>query len=99
MIPRQSHANVQQRPPCLPLLLARGVPPRRGVEAVEVEDVAGSRRITEPLANVLHTVSTRRDRPAFRVRRQVKVAERDQVYRVHCWVLLPGSRRRPRRGP
>lgn len=39
-----------------------------GVEAVEVEDVAGGSRVTEPLADVLDAVSGWRDRSAVRAR-------------------------------
>lgn len=59
-----------------------------GVEAVEVEDVAGGGRVAEPIADVLDAVSGRRDRPSFLVGGEVEVAERDQAYRVHAGALL-----------
>jgi hypothetical protein len=59
-----------------------------GVEAVEIEDVAGGGRVAEPLADVLDSVSGRRDRGAIWGRGEVEVDERDQAYRVQGRVLL-----------
>lgn len=84
-----------------------------GVEAVEVEDVAGGGRVAEAVADVLDAVGGRRDGAAVGVFGEVEVAERRQHEDVgvglgHAegsfagrrgWWCCGGGRSRGRRPP
>jgi hypothetical protein len=54
-----------------------------GIEAVQIEDVAGGGRVTEPVADVLDPVGGGRDGEAVRTDGEVQIAERDQADRAH----------------
>ncbi len=59
-----------------------------GVEAVEVEEVAGGGRVAEPVADVFDPVGGGRDGGAVRAGGQVQVAEGDETDRAQGCLLL-----------